>query len=124
MQKMHSRFNSKVWRNGLALLLLLCFVGTANLNAQSVYASTEMAEKLVRIEVETIEKTERVMSYADVMHRKFYLEVAAHLNNGMSVEDALETSRTYLVQLAFELGTFTIQDVDVSFSAVDELLRN
>jgi len=131
MQKMHSLLTSKAWRNGLALLLLLCFVGTTEVNAQyltpaeatSVYVPTTDAVKVLGHEVATLETTVKVVTMADKMQRKFYYYVQANIQNGMNVEDALEDTRTKMVQIALEQGIFTVQDVDSAYNTIDELLR-
>lgn len=132
MQKTHSLLSSKAWKNGLALLLLLCFVGTTQVSAQSLntgmepsseYVSTADAVKMLEHELVTLETTVRVVTMADKMERKFYRDVQANILNGMSVEAALEATRTKMIQKAAELGSFTVQDVDNAFNVIDDIVR-
>lgn len=127
-----TRFNAKAWRNGLALLLLLCFVSVGTVSAQSVYGSTQtesiyvpspQAQKMLQQNLTTLENTVKVTDIAERARRKFYAGVQHFLLNGLSVEAALDATRDRITQKAMELGTLTVQDVDSIYAEIDELLR-
>lgn len=136
MQKMHSLLSSKAWRNGLALLLLLCFVGTTQVSAQSLNTGMEQNEsefvtsaealKLLQVKKTEFETTVRVESLTDAEYAtwKFYSYVGADIQNGQSVEDALENADSKLTQKALQLGTFTLANVNAITEEVSDYLRN
>jgi hypothetical protein len=136
MQKMHSLLSSKAWRNGLTLLLLLCFVGTTQVSAQSLNTGMEQNEsefvtssealKLLQAKKTEFETTVKAANLTDAEYAKwkFYAYVGADIQNGQTVEDALENADSKLTQKALQLGTFTMANVNAITEEVTDYLRN
>ena len=133
MQKMHALLSSKAWRNGMALLLLLCFVGTTQVSAQSnsysnateeFVTSTEALKLLQAKKAEYATVKLSLLSPAEYATGKFYAIVAANIQNGQTVEQAIENANTKVSQKSAQVGTFTISDVATMHDEVEEYLRN
>lgn len=136
MQNMHTLLSSKAWRNGMALLLLLCFVGTTQVSAQSLSTGMEQNEsefvtsaqalKLLQAKKTEFEATIKpeLLTSAEYATWKFYSYVGVDIQNGQSVEDAIDNADSKLTQKAIQLGTFTVADVAATTEEVQDYLRN
>ena len=136
MQNMHSLLSSKAWRNGIALLLLLCFVGTTQVSAQSLNTGMEQndsefvtsaeALKLLQAKKTEFNTTVKIdlLTPAEYANWKFYSYVGADIQNGQSVEDAIENADSKLTQKAIQSGTFTVADIAATTEEVENYLRN
>lgn len=136
MQKMHSLISSKAWRNGLALLLLLCFVGTTQVSAQSLDTGMQQNEsefvtsaealrllKAKKVEFETTVEPGS-LSATEYASWKFYSYVGADILDGQSVEDALDNADAKVTQKATQTGAFSVAQAAAIKEEVSNYLRN
>jgi len=134
MHKMHSLLTSKAWRNGLALLLLLCFVGTTQVSAQSLTLQPSESEFVTSTEAIRLLKAKKAefettvepgsLSAAEYAKWKFYSYVGVDVLDGQSVEDSIDNADAKLTQKAVQTGAFTVADVTAITEEVSDFLRN